>query len=52
MVTAVFLGIPIVQNTVKFVRQCVMMHLSIHMDILAILGYLDHILKAISESAQ
>ena len=45
MVLAVFLGVSIVQITVEFVRQWMMMHLSIRIDIPLMLGYFEHIYK-------
>lgn len=45
MVLLVFLGVSIVQITVDFVRQWMMMHLSIRIDIPLMLGYFEHIYK-------
>lgn len=41
----VFMGISIVQITVSFVRQWMMLHLSIKIDIPLMLGYFEHIYK-------
>lgn len=41
----VFLGVSIVQITISFVRQWMMMHLSIRIDIPLMLGYFEHIYK-------
>ncbi len=45
MVLLVFLGVSIVQITIDFVRQWMMMHLSIRIDIPLMLGYFEHIYK-------
>ena len=45
MVLLVFLGVSIVQITISFVRQWMMMHLSIRIDIPLMLGYFEHIYK-------
>lgn len=45
MVLFVFLGVSIVQITVGFIRQWMMMHLSIRIDIPLMLGYFEHIYK-------
>ncbi len=45
MVLLVFLGVTIVQITIDFVRQWMMMHLSIRIDIPLMLGYFEHIYK-------
>lgn len=45
MVIIVFLGINISQVAVSFVRQWMMMHLSIKIDIPLMLGYFEHIYK-------
>lgn len=45
MVLLVFLGVSIVQITIDFVRQWMMMHLSICIDIPLMLGYFEHIYK-------
>ena len=45
MVLVVFLGVSIVQITIDFVRQWMMMHLSIRIDIPLMLGYFEHIYK-------
>lgn len=45
MVLLVFLGVSIVQITIDFVRQWMMMHLSIRIDIPLMLGYFEHIDK-------
>lgn len=45
MVLFVFLGVSIVQITVSFIRQWMMMHLSIRIDIPLMLGYFEHIYK-------
>lgn len=45
MILLVFLGVSIVQITIDFVRQWMMMHLSIRIDIPLILGYFEHIYK-------
>ncbi|MGN0351586.1 MAG: peptidase domain-containing ABC transporter [Roseburia sp.] len=45
MVLLVFLGVSIVQITVEFIRQWMMMHLSIRIDIPLMLGYFEHIYK-------
>lgn len=41
----VFLGITIIQTIVSFVRQWILMHLSIKIDIPLMLGYFEHIYK-------
>jgi len=45
MVLLVFTGVSLVQITVSFVRQWMMMHLSIKIDIPLMLGYFEHIYK-------
>lgn len=45
MVLLVFVGVSLVQITVGFVRQWMMMHLSIKIDIPLMLGYFEHIYK-------
>lgn len=45
MVLLVFLGVSVVQITIDFVRQWMMMHLSIRIDIPLMLGYFEHIYK-------
>ena len=45
MVLLVFLGVSIVQITVEFIRQWMMMYLSIRIDIPLMLGYFEHIYK-------
>ena len=45
MVLFVFLGVSIVQIAVSFIRQWMMMHLSIRIDIPLMLGYFEHIYK-------
>lgn len=45
MVLLVFLGVSIVQITINFVRQWMMMYLSIRIDIPLMLGYFEHIYK-------
>ena len=45
MVLLVFLGVSLVQITIDFVRQWMMMHLSIRIDIPLMLGYFEHIYK-------
>ena len=45
MVLLVFLGVSIVQIMIEFVRQWMMMHLSIRIDIPLMLGYFEHIYK-------
>lgn len=45
MVLLVFLGVSIVQITISFVRQWMMMHLAIRIDIPLMLGYFEHIYK-------
>lgn len=45
MVLLVFVGVSLVQMTVSFVRQWMMMHLSIRIDIPLMLGYFEHIYK-------
>lgn len=45
MVLLVFLGVSIVQISISFVRQWMMMHLSIRIDIPLMLGYFEHIYK-------
>lgn len=45
MVLVVFMGVSIVQITVSFVRQWMMLHLSIRIDIPLMLGYFEHIYK-------
>ena len=45
MVLLVFLGVSIIQITISFVRQWMMMHLSIRIDIPLMLGYFEHIYK-------
>lgn len=42
---AVFLGVTITQTLVSFVRQWILMHLSIKIDIPLMLGYFEHIYK-------
>ena len=45
MVLLVFLGVSVVQIVIEFVRQWMMMHLSIRIDIPLMLGYFEHIYK-------
>ncbi len=45
MILAVFVGVSLVQITISFVRQWMMMHLSIRIDIPLMLGYFEHIYK-------
>ena len=45
MVLLVFLGVSLVKITLDFVRQWLMMHLSIRIDIPLMLGYFEHIYK-------
>lgn len=42
---AVFLGVTITQTLISFVRQWILMHLSIKIDIPLMLGYFEHIYK-------
>ena len=41
----VFLGVSITQTFISFVRQWILMHLSIKIDIPLMLGYFEHIYK-------
>ncbi len=45
MILAVFIGVSLVQITVNFLRQWMMLHLSIRIDIPLMLGYFEHIYK-------
>lgn len=45
MMLAVFLGISLTSTFVSFVRQWILMHLSIKIDIPLMLGYFEHIYK-------
>ena len=45
MMLAVFLGISLISTFVSFVRQWILMHLSIKIDIPLMLGYFEHIYK-------
>lgn len=45
MVLLVFLGVSLVQLTVQFIRQWMMIHLSVRIDIPLMLGYFEHIYK-------
>lgn len=45
MILLVFLGVSIVQTTVEFIRQWMMIHLSMRIDIPLMLGYFEHIYK-------
>lgn len=45
MMLLVFLGVTITQTLVSFVRQWILMHLSIKIDIPLMLGYFEHIYK-------
>ncbi len=45
MIILVFIGISVVQITVQFIRQWMMIHLSVRIDIPLMLGYFEHIYK-------